>query len=43
MNTILTADIGGTNSRFACFRADEKDKLQLVEVTWLKTGESSET
>jgi glucokinase len=40
MNTILTADIGGTNSRFACFRADEKDKLQLVEVTWLKTGES---
>ncbi|TNF55550.1 glucokinase, partial [bacterium] len=40
MNTILTADIGGTNSRFACFRAVERGKLQLVEVTWLKTGES---
>jgi hypothetical protein len=30
MKTILTADIGGTNSRFGHFRMDENQGLELV-------------
>lgn len=41
MKHILTADIGGTNSRFAHFRIEGKGKLALHEISWLKTGESS--
>jgi glucokinase len=40
MKKILTADIGGTNSRFACFQARENGKPELVGTQWLKTGES---
>jgi glucokinase len=38
MKKILAADIGGTNSRFAYFEADES--LSYVISLWLKTGES---
>jgi glucokinase len=41
MKKILAADIGGTNSRFACFHVHETDKLELIESQWLKTSESS--
>ena len=41
MKNILTADIGGTNSRFARFRIDERGKLVLADIQWLKTAESS--
>jgi glucokinase len=41
MKKILTADIGGTNSRFAFFQTEEKENLRFVETTWLKTKESS--
>jgi glucokinase len=40
MKRILAADIGGTNSRFACFHVDETDKLTLIDSQWLKTIES---
>jgi len=38
--TIFTADIGGTNSRFALFSADEAGKLTMVSHAWLKTAEA---
>jgi len=37
---ILTADIGGTNSRFAHFTVDENEKLDLVSLVWLKTADA---
>ncbi|OPX39999.1 MAG: hypothetical protein B1H11_01470 [Desulfobacteraceae bacterium 4484_190.1] len=40
MIKILSADIGGTNSRFAYFRYDENKKLGLIETVWLKSGEA---
>lgn len=35
---ILTADIGGTHSRFAHFTAGEKGNLDLVSLVWLETA-----
>ena len=35
---ILTADIGGTHSRFAHFTANENERLDLVSLLWLKTA-----
>ena len=35
---ILTADIGGTNSRFAHFTTDENERLDLVSLLWLKSA-----
>lgn len=40
MTNILAADIGGTNSRFARFEADENGQLSMVRTLWLRTGES---
>lgn len=40
MKKILAADIGGTNSRFACFGVDQKGKLLPEGTKWLNTGES---
>ena len=40
MKTILAADIGGTNSRFAHFTVDKDDKLSLVSTLWLDTKKS---
>lgn len=40
MHTILTTDIGGTNSRFAAFRMDEAGELSMLESIWLKTWEA---
>jgi len=37
MTTILAADIGGTNSRFAHFRTDEDGTLVLEGIQWLPT------
>jgi glucokinase len=39
MKTILAADIGGTNSRFAAFRTGENRQLDLVQSLWLNTDE----
>jgi glucokinase len=39
MKTILAADIGGTNSRFAAFRTDENRQLYFVRSLWLSTDE----
>ena len=39
MKTILAADIGGTNSRFAAFRTGEDRQLVLVQSLWLNTAE----
>jgi glucokinase len=39
MKTILAADIGGTNSRFAAFRTGEDRRLEHVRSLWLKTAE----
>lgn len=41
MKDILTADIGGTNSRFGHFRADEGGSLSLAKTHWLKTKDVS--
>jgi glucokinase len=41
MQTILAADIGGTNSRFAHFQADTENGLTLVETVWLPTAEAA--
>ncbi len=41
MKTILTADIGGTNSRFAHFTIDQNDNLSLVKTLWLETNTTS--
>lgn len=40
MKTILAADIGGTNSRFAHFRTDLRTTLERVDTQWLKTREA---
>ncbi len=40
MKKILAADIGGTNSRFACFEVDREEGLSMKESQWLKTAES---
>jgi glucokinase len=37
MKSILAADIGGTNSRFAHFQTDLKSTLALVDKLWLPT------
>lgn len=37
MRKILTADIGGTNSRFSHFEWDPKDGLRQVKSIWLET------
>lgn len=39
MQTILAADIGGTNSRFGAFRIGEDGRLDLVRSLWLNTTE----
>ncbi len=41
MHTILTADIGGTNSRFAHFEAGDDGPPEIVKTLWLKTGEAA--
>ncbi len=40
MKKILTADIGGTNSRFAYFQLQPNGSLLLAETHWLKTRDS---
>lgn len=40
MKTILAADIGGTNSRFAHFTVDKDKKLSLISTRWLDTKNS---
>ena len=40
MQKILSADIGGTNSRFAHFVASPGGELSLIETKWLKTRDS---
>lgn len=40
MKTILAADIGGTNSRFAWFQSDPESNLSLKESIWLPTGKA---
>lgn len=40
MHTVLAADIGGTNSRFAHFAVDEDGVLSLISRIWLKTAEA---
>jgi glucokinase len=41
MKNILTADIGGTNSRFAHFTSDRNGNLSLVNTVWFQTHEMS--
>ena len=36
--TILAADIGGTNARFASFETDAAGKPQMTKAVWLETG-----
>lgn len=38
MPSILAADIGATNSRFAHFQVDKDDALTLIGTTWLPTA-----
>ena len=38
---ILTADIGGTNSRFAHFETDQSGTLILKGIKWLQTSEAN--
>lgn len=40
MKNILSADIGGTNSRFGHFTIDSDGRPSLVESIWLKTSEA---
>jgi glucokinase len=40
MKDILSADIGGTNSRFAHFQYEVENKLTMIESKWLKTREA---
>jgi glucokinase len=40
MQKILTADIGGTNSRFAYFQLHPNGTLSLAETHWLKTRDA---
>jgi glucokinase len=39
-STILAADIGGTNSRFAFFSADDEGKLTMLSQSWLRTADA---
>jgi glucokinase len=41
MSKILSADIGGTNSRFAHFEVSSASRLMDMEIKWLKTKEAS--
>ncbi len=41
MKSILAADIGGTNSRFAYFTLDEKGTLTLNDTQWIETRKST--
>jgi glucokinase len=41
MKRIFAADIGGTNSRFACFHVNARGGLELAASQWLETGEYS--
>ncbi len=41
MIKIISADIGGTNSRFALFEVNSSGRLSLVETKWLRTKDSS--
>jgi len=41
MKTILDADIGGTNSRFAFFQSDPDANLSLQDGIWLPTGKAA--
>jgi glucokinase len=41
MTTLLAADIGGTNSRFARFRAEEDGTLVLERIEWLPTTDAT--
>jgi glucokinase len=41
MKKILSADIGGTNSRFAYFEAGGENRLSLVKTQWFKTADFS--
>ena len=41
MKTILTADIGGTNCRFAHFTLDKGGDLSFIQSKWLKTQTAS--
>jgi len=40
MKTILAADIGGTNSRFAYFQSNPESTLSLKDSIWLPTGKA---
>jgi len=40
MNTILAADIGGTNSRFGLFNINSGGELSLAESMWLRTSDA---
>jgi glucokinase len=40
MKNILSADIGGTNSRFGHFTLDNDGKLVLIALKWLSTAEA---
>ncbi len=40
IRTILAADIGGTNSRFAHFQSDRNGTLALKGIKWLPTSEA---
>jgi glucokinase len=40
VRSVLAADIGGTNSRFAHFKVDQNDALSLVETEWIDTRKS---
>jgi glucokinase len=41
MKSILAADIGGTNSRFAYFTLDQKGMLTLKDTRWIETRKST--
>lgn len=41
METILTSDIGGTNSRFAAFKTNPDGELTFLDSIWLKTWEAT--
>ena len=41
MTNILAADIGGTHSRFAHFRADADTDPELLDMKWLRTADAS--
>jgi len=41
METILTTDIGGTNSRFAAFKTNERGELTFLNSVWLKTWDAT--